>query len=352
MDPVTQGALGAAAAQLVLGPKTRRAWWLGALGGMAADLDILIQAETNPLLSIIYHRHFTHSLAFVPFGGVLVALPWLLRYRGTEHAVLRRNTFVATTTGYATHALLDAFTSYGTLLWWPFSWTRVAWNTISIIDLIYTVPLIIGVVLAQKFGRRLPIALAFAWSTLYMGLCGIQRYRGLEAQRQIVAARNHDPEVQALFPTFPTNERWRSLYREGDMLYADLIVVPWWGEAQIAPGQSRVALERGTPPDEPGDSPRDVLRWFSKAWLYEDPVPEARPTEIHRLCDGRLSIDPKGFDGIFCFDIDGEGRVLRHRRPKMSRKNMDRLGTIFAVDPDLRPVSSYQAENYAPAPTP
>src|SRR5690606_3510751 len=126
MDPVTQGLLGAAAAQVLLGRRLgRRAWLYGAVGGMAADLDVLIRSSDDPLVALRYHRHFTHSLAFVPVGGVLSALPWVLRTRFAEH---RRSIVLGTTAGYATHALLDAFTSYGTMLWWPLSQARVAWN--------------------------------------------------------------------------------------------------------------------------------------------------------------------------------------------------------------------------------
>ena len=81
MDPVTQGALGAALPQSVSSRWTARrkvhlalAGLLGMAGGMAADLDILIASDTDPLLFLTYHRQFTHSLIFIPFGGFLVAL--------------------------------------------------------------------------------------------------------------------------------------------------------------------------------------------------------------------------------------------------------------------------------------
>ncbi|MFB0976320.1 MAG: metal-dependent hydrolase, partial [Myxococcota bacterium] len=57
MDPVTQAALGAAAALIVSKPKQMR--WaapLGALSGMAPDLDVFIRSSTDPLLFLEYHR--------------------------------------------------------------------------------------------------------------------------------------------------------------------------------------------------------------------------------------------------------------------------------------------------------
>ncbi len=130
MDPLTQGMLGAALPQSIWtnGKDANKvhvalAGVLGMVGGMAADLDVLIYSNTDPLLFLTYHRQFTHSLVFIPFGGFLVAL--------IVHGILGRRghipfwqTVLLCSLGYATHALLDASTSYGTMLLWPFVETR------------------------------------------------------------------------------------------------------------------------------------------------------------------------------------------------------------------------------------
>jgi inner membrane protein len=55
----------------------------GMAGGLAADLDILIYSNTDPLLFLTFHRQFTHSLIFIPFGGLITALlvHWVLGRR-------------------------------------------------------------------------------------------------------------------------------------------------------------------------------------------------------------------------------------------------------------------------------
>jgi membrane-bound metal-dependent hydrolase YbcI (DUF457 family) len=40
--------------------------------------------------------------------------------------------------GYATHAILDVATSYGTFLLWPFIEIRYSWNIISIVDPLFS----------------------------------------------------------------------------------------------------------------------------------------------------------------------------------------------------------------------
>ena len=49
--------------------------------------------------------------------------------------------------GYGTHGLLDACTSYGTHLYWPFALDRISWNLVSIIDPLLSLPLLMLTVL-------------------------------------------------------------------------------------------------------------------------------------------------------------------------------------------------------------
>ena len=73
MDPVTQGLLGASlAGSLSKKKQTRAAIFAGTIGGLFPDFDILIKSNIDPLLAIEYHRNFSHSLVFIPFGGLVV----------------------------------------------------------------------------------------------------------------------------------------------------------------------------------------------------------------------------------------------------------------------------------------
>ncbi|GAL27572.1 integral membrane protein [Vibrio variabilis] len=75
MDPITQGVLGASLSQSA--SKKQNILIAGALGllaGMSPDLDVLIRSSSDPLLFLEYHRQFTHSLLFIPFGSVICAI--------------------------------------------------------------------------------------------------------------------------------------------------------------------------------------------------------------------------------------------------------------------------------------
>ncbi|HVI03177.1 MAG TPA: metal-dependent hydrolase [Enhygromyxa sp.] len=318
MDPLTQGVLGAAAAQAVVGERLgRKTWWLGALGGMAPDLDVLIRSASDPLLALELHRHFTHSLAFIPVGGLLVAAPflWKAREQPREHQLL---IIAATTLGWATHGLLDAFTSYGTMLFWPFSRERVAWNWISVIDPVYTVILAIAVVMAAKRLKAWPAWAGLLASSLYLGLCGFQHARALAAQKNIAELRNHTIVRGTAQPLLLTNLLWRSLYEADDgRLWIDALTIPWWAKIEHHGSGTRRVVEAPSEPD--GERERDLARfaWFASDWIYAAPElqPEGSTDEIY--CDARYSLDPARFDALFCVALGPDGATqLLQRRPE------------------------------------
>ena len=86
MDPLTHATLGIAVA-LAVAPRGAYLPSI-ALAGFAAgtlpDIDIVLHSETDPLFSLEYHRHFTHSILFSPNIALRgTVLEWLtLRWFG------------------------------------------------------------------------------------------------------------------------------------------------------------------------------------------------------------------------------------------------------------------------------
>lgn len=279
MDSITQGLLGAVATQALLGHRLgRRAWLYGAVGGIAPDLDIFIRSPTDPLVGWQFHRHFTHSLAFIPVGGVLASLPWILRKRFADQ---RRDIILGTTAGYATHALLDAFTSYGTMLLWPLSSMRVAWSWVAIVDPIYSLLLLWGVIASARradrgpAGRR-PARWALLLSSLYLACGFVQRSRVLDATRTLAASRGHTIERIDAFPSPPTNIVWRSIYQSQGEAHVALVRAPWWSAPTVREGESARVLTASDLPPEIADDPQtahgfEVFQWFARGWVAWDP---------------------------------------------------------------------------------
>lgn len=306
MDSITQGVLGAAAAQMIFGGPGRlgrKAWFYGCIGGTAPDLDVFIRSATDPLVALEYHRHFTHSFFMIPIGGTIAALPWALlpRNRAQGPAII-----AATTAGYATHALLDAFTSYGTMVLWPFSSVRVAWNWIAIVDLGYTLPLFVGVILAAR--RRAPryAVAALVACNLYLALCGLQRWRARAAQDALVAMRGHHANRVEVFPTLLNHVTWRSLYVDDGVVYADKIRVPWFAPARVTPGGSvplvgDAQIEPAVLADPRTRRGYEVFAWFSDGWMAS-PAGEPRT-----LGDLRYAVLPGDLTTLWQLHLDPGG---------------------------------------------
>ena len=223
MDPVTQGVVGAALAQAFARREdVRLATLAGVAGGMAADLDILIRSAEDPLLTIEYHRHFTHALLFVPLGGLIVAAAlWPL--------VRRRVRFPRwlgfATLGYLTAGLLDGCTSYGTRLLWPFSDVRIAWDLVAVIDPLFTVTLGFLVILAAVRRRPRWARVACVLGVLYLAVALVQRERAASRAWDLASDRGHDVARLVVKPSMGNLLVWRSTYVAGDDVWVDAIRV-------------------------------------------------------------------------------------------------------------------------------
>ncbi|MDG1119502.1 MAG: metal-dependent hydrolase, partial [SAR86 cluster bacterium] len=108
MDPITQGTVGAAFAQSTANKNNiLRIGVIGFLAGLAPDLDVLIRSSNDPILFLEYHRQFSHSLFFIPFGSLVVTL---LVFPLVKKSMSLKTVYIASFLGYATHGLLDACT--------------------------------------------------------------------------------------------------------------------------------------------------------------------------------------------------------------------------------------------------
>jgi len=136
MDVLTQGLLGGVLAQAVARKEEKKlATFVGVMAGLLADADFFIRSSQDPLLNIEFHRHFSHSLIFIPVGAAIACAllwPFLRRHIATGRL------YLFCLAGYSMSGILDACTSYGTQLLWPFSDVRVAFNIISMLVMVVT----------------------------------------------------------------------------------------------------------------------------------------------------------------------------------------------------------------------
>lgn len=233
MDPVTQGLLGSICSQIACQRKIgKRAAIVGALAGMAPDLDILLRSSQAPLLSIYYHRHFTHSLTFIPIGGLLVGLWFILFFKSCRND--KAWVIAAAIIGYATHGLLDAFTSYGTLLYWPFSLERISWDTMPIINIYYTGILALGVTVALVFKNSRYALMGLVVASLYMAYMYYLHACALDALEDKLK-QEHPKSISTarVMPLLFDQNQWYAIYRSEDYIYINRVQTDWLGNSKL-----------------------------------------------------------------------------------------------------------------------
>jgi inner membrane protein len=156
MDSLSQLVLGASVGAATMGRRTavwKAALW-GAVAGTLPDLDVFID-HGDALRNMVLHRAETHSLFWLTLASpVLAVLPALLH---GERAHFQR-WWLAMWLALVTHPLLDAMTVYGTQLLLPFTNHPFGVGSMFIIDPLYTIPLLVGLLVGvtRRQWRGLP----------------------------------------------------------------------------------------------------------------------------------------------------------------------------------------------------
>lgn len=321
MDPFTQGVFGSLFAQAGARRKhLRPAAAVGFAGGMAPDLDVLIRSSADSLLAIEYHRHFTHALAFIPIGAMLVALlAWPLVHRWRPEVKFAR-VFLWSALGVGSHGLLDAMTSYGTRLLWPFSEARVAGNVISVIDPMFTLPLVLLLGVAVWKQSRRGARIAALWAVFYLALGTLQQHRA----ENIVAhwADNAGIEADRVIakPSFANLVLWRGLVDDGERMHLVAVRILPGRDALVWPGPAVSHYAQGNGDGRwPDDSrlARDLERFrhFSGDWLFRYSSYDGEDTIF--VGDLRYAIDPASSRPLWGIRLDPEdpSRPAQFERP-------------------------------------
>ena len=306
MDPLSQGAVGTAFAQSTANKNNIfKIGVIGFLAGLAPDLDILIKSSTDPILFLEYHRQFTHSLFFIPFGSLVIAL---MLFPFFKNSMSIKTIYYASLLGYATHGLLDACTSYGTQLFWPFSNERVTWNNISIVDPLFTIPVVILVVIAIKTKKKIFSFFSIGWVIFYLSLGFIQYERALLAAVELAQVRGHSPERLTLKPSFGNLILWKSIYQHKETFYVDAIRTAqsstWCTGESIRVFDYQYHLPNL---EKESQQKKDIerFRWFSQDYLGYD-------KERNIVTDVRYSMIPNQIAPMWGLMIDEQRGVNDH----------------------------------------
>ncbi|MEZ5476215.1 MAG: hypothetical protein R3E95_01550 [Thiolinea sp.] len=272
MDPVSQAIVGSGLAQSVSRPRQlTKAAVLGGLSGMAADLDILIRPATircwpwNSTASSPMRYCSSRSVACCAPGCCMrcsaVSGPW----------ISAGPTLWCIWSAMAATVCWTAAPATAPQLFWPFSNLRVSWDIVSIIDPLFTLPLIALVLLAATRKARRYALFAVLWGGIYLGLGYPQHQRAIAMVHDIAAARGHAPLSLEAKPSFANLLVWKVLYETAED-YHVLAVRPGWPGRRSWEGNHIAKLEvrRDLPwldPGQPQACDIERFRWFSGGFI-------------------------------------------------------------------------------------
>lgn len=335
MDLFTQGLLGSCLALSAAKPdEIRKASLIGLLAGLAADLDFFIKSSSDPLLNLEFHRHFTHSIFFIPVAAFILSfLFWpffahVSAYAGTNtrmyvgratqeqlprpwkttssirNRLTWKRIFLFCLLGYSLSGLLDASTSYGTRLLWPVSDQRISFNIISIVDPVFTSVLLLGVLLSFKTRKRTVARFFLLLCLLYLVGGWFQHQRVEKISRQLAVEQGHSPERLLVKPTLGNLFLWRSVYLYQGEFYVNAIRLnPFSGQLRIFQGEK---IRRFNPTQHDLDIPefsvlqKDIHRFSS----FTDNYLALYPQHSDIIIDVRYSNLPNSILPLWGIQID------------------------------------------------
>jgi inner membrane protein len=221
MDTITHALTGAVIARAIGDEKVGHWGTIAGLAmGVLPDSDFVL-GLFNRQFYLEYHRDFTHSLILIPFYALFFS--WV--FVKVSRCPYFWSFYKICLPVLVSHALLDLFTSYGTMVFSPFFEHRYAWDLIFIIDLIFS-----GIIF-------FPLMTSFFWKrksrwicrgsliglTLYVLFCWMQHGRAVELTK--IFARGLDEEVLkiASMPQPGSPFRWANHIETKDYVYQGFV---------------------------------------------------------------------------------------------------------------------------------
>lgn len=278
VDSITQAVLGAAVGEAVLGKKLgNRALVWGAAFGTLPDLDVLLSPWLDSAAALWWHRGPSHSLLVMVLASWLLAKPLQRLWARDKVGRLQAGIFVFL--AWSTHVLIDCFTVYGTLVFWPFSDHRAGFNQLFIIDPAFTLPMLVALVWLAFLRGKKQLAKRRRLNAWGLGLAS--GYALLGAGMKELASRGFDADLarrgiacqrRMEAPTPFNILLWRSVADAGDHFLVGYRSV-------LEPRRAAVrwtVYPKGADALAPLTGPREqravqAVQWFSDGWWIARP---------------------------------------------------------------------------------
>lgn len=225
MDTLTHALSGALFARAIAPSKRRPEdppiWQRVTLCAAAAafpDSDVVVSFFSS-YSYLLHHRGATHSLLLLPLWALLLTGLAMLCFRRREGWQVYAGVAAL---GLVAHIAGDLITTYGTMIFAPFSSERHAWGTTFIIDLWFTGIILAGL-LAGWFwkGSKRPAVIASLLLVSYVGLQAVWRSQAIEFGQHYAKDMGIDSAQVSVQPGAVSPLNWMVMVeKNGDYRYA------------------------------------------------------------------------------------------------------------------------------------
>lgn len=263
MDSISQAALGAAIGEVMLGKKLgNKGAFLGAIVATIPDLDVILVPFYDNLERISIHRGYSHSIVFTIIAALGIA--FLLKRMKSFEDISFQRTWWFSWLALITHLLLDTFTSYGTQLFLPFSNYRASFDSVNIVDPLYTVPLLVGLFLSLYWFKQAPnrskyTAWALVLSTAYLlGTLVVKQSVNRQVEQNLLAQSIAYESLKTV-PVAFGSVNWYGVAKSKDSLYLGQYSILERNEVKFEAFPINDALLDGL-----DDKLVSMLKWFAK----------------------------------------------------------------------------------------
>jgi len=329
MDSITQAALGGLCGEITL--RKQLGWkgmaW-GILFGTLPDLDILVYPWLEPMERLSWHRGLSHSILLCIIASFFFG--WLLsKLHRRKGVTFKQATWFVFITWF-THVLIDCFTSYGTQIFEPFSSHRFALNNMSIIDISFTLPMLLAILLVFFFKKeskaRTRIGRAAAlWLCVYTAASFTLKYQADQYFQKQLSARGIKPTRMMSTPTISNIFLWRMVAETEGQYH-----IAYWSffDDDDRPCRIDTTPKGHETLEKFKDYPETAkLIWFAKDWhkVVQDPANPDSLLFIDMRFTEMVTEDSK--NPVFVWSLIEESNTLKFQEVSF-REKIDKKQTL------------------------
>jgi inner membrane protein len=202
-----------------------------------------------------------------------------------------------------THILLDSFTTYGTQLFYPFSKYPVAFNSIFVIDPLYTVPFLICVIAVlflrrTSSRRRIVNWVGIGLSTAYLSLTVVNKLYVDSVVRATLEKENIQYDYFMTSPTPFNNILWRTVVISGNQALS--------GYYSLLDTQKEIdftAIERNSQLIEPIRNHWEISELVRVSKGFYSVIQDERGIVFNDLRFGQWGVEASDANHVFSFKI-------------------------------------------------